>query len=268
MRSKDESPPIGGGGAQNTLYYGDNLEILRKHVKDESIDLIYLDPPFNSNVKYNVIYKTEGREESPAQIQAFDDTWTWTSESEIVYDQLMGTRIGGIISGLKEVIGTNDLMAYLVMMSIRILDLHRVLKLTGSLYLHCDPTASHYLKIVLDAVFGPQNFRNEIVWHYRKWSAGWQQFQRNHDVLLFYSKSKSKDRVFNKMYMERAESTKKRFGNKKIVSGYDKNGRRLPAQMEETVSPGVPMDDVWEIRRVAPVNNYSPHKNLSRYWRG
>ena len=130
------------------------------------------------------------------------------------------------------------LESYLDFMKVRLVEMHRILKSTGSLYLHCDSSASHYLKVILDALFGKQNFRNEIIWHYRKWSAGWQQFQRNHDVILFYSKSKSKDRPFNKMYMERAESTKKRFGNKKIISGYDENGKRTPAQMEETDSLG------------------------------
>ena len=177
-----------------TLYYGDNLTILRNHINAESVDLIYLDPPFNSKVNYNVIFKGKGNVDAPAQIQAFTDTWTWTSESEITYSQLMNTKIGGIIGGLRDVVGANDLMAYLVMMAIRLLELHRVLKPTGSLYLHCDPTASHYLKIVLDAIFGVEHFRNEVIWHYRKWSTGWQQFQRNHDVLLFYSKSKSKSR--------------------------------------------------------------------------
>src|SRR5690348_15960748 len=150
----------------NALYFGDNLEVLRESIKDESVDLIYLDPPFNSNATYNVLFKSPKGHQSDAQIEAFDDTWHWGEEAASAFAQIVeqpNTDVAQVITALKSVLGQNDLMAYLVMMAIRLLELHRVLKDTGSIYLHCDPTASHYLKIVLDQVFGPENFRSEII---------------------------------------------------------------------------------------------------------
>jgi DNA modification methylase len=149
-------------------------------------------------------------------------------------------------------------MAYLAMMAPRLVELCRVLKSTGSIYLHCDPTASHYLKMLMDAVFGPICFKNEIIWHYRKWPSGKYTFQRNHDILLFYSKSSTKDRIFNQIYMERAASTLKRFGRAKILSGHDKSGRRVPSKTEDIDSAGVRQDDVWEIGRVPPIKQLFP----------
>ena len=182
----------GGGGAKKpcTLYYGDNLEILQKHIQNESIDMIYLDPPYNSKADYNMIFKTKSGDDLPAQILAFKDTWYWTSESESMYDKLMQTSMATVIKGLKETIGSNDMMAYLVMMAIRLIELYRVLKPTGSLYLHCDPTASHYIKIILDAIFDPKNFRNELIWYkgYRG-TPRKTRFQQEHDTIFFYSKS-------------------------------------------------------------------------------
>ncbi len=152
---------------RNTLYYGDNLEILRKYIPDESVDLIYLDPPFNSNRDYNVIFKEATGEESEAQLRAFSDSWHWTPATQRTLEELAEcapSKLVDLINGFINVLGHNDVTAYLVMMAIRLVELHRVLKPTGSLYLHCDPTASHYLKIVLDTIFGKMNFRNEIVW--------------------------------------------------------------------------------------------------------
>jgi site-specific DNA-methyltransferase (adenine-specific) len=178
--------------ARNTLYYGDNLNILRDYISDESIDLIYLDPPFNSNRSYNVLFKDESGNVSEAQLEAFDDTWHWGENAEETYYELITQapdRIAKMVAAMREYIGTNQMMAYLVMMTVRLVELHRVLKSTGSLYLHCDPTASHYLKVILDTIFGAQNFRNEIIWQRtsshndsRKWGAV-------HDTLLFYSKT-------------------------------------------------------------------------------
>jgi site-specific DNA-methyltransferase (adenine-specific) len=157
----------------NVLYYGDNLDILRGYIPDESVDLVYLDPPFNSNRDYNVIFKDESGRKSDAQMLAFEDTWHWGPDAEKVYDYLTNTSrhegrvpdtVSTIIAALRHGIGANQMMAYLVEMAARLVELHRVLKPTGSLYLHCDPTASHYLKIVLDAIFGPENYRNEIIW--------------------------------------------------------------------------------------------------------
>ena len=152
---------------ENTLFYGDNLFILREHIPSESVDLIYLDPPFNSSRNYNVLFKEESGTESEAQITAFEDTWHWNLAAEHTYVELLTEapdHVGKMIDSLRDFIGTNQMMAYLVMMAGRLVELHRVLKPTGSLYLHCDPTASHYLKIILDTIFNPQNFRNEIIW--------------------------------------------------------------------------------------------------------
>ena len=154
----------------NTLYYGDNLDILRQHVPDESVDLIYLDPPFNSNASYNVLFKEQSGEESPAQIKAFTDTWEWTQESERVFEQeiIMNPttppNVKDMITAFREFIGRNAMMAYLVMMTPRLVELRRVLKSTGSIYLHCDPTAGHYLKLLMDSIFDKERFLTEITW--------------------------------------------------------------------------------------------------------
>lgn len=180
-------------GNMGTLFYGDNLPVLREHIADESIDLIYLDPPFNSNRNYNVLFKDESGRQSEAQIEAFEDTWHWSEAAEQAYYELWTAapdEVSRAVVALRGLIGTNQVMAYLVMMTARLVELHRVLKPTGSIYLHCDPTASHYLKIVMDAIFGPTNFRNEIIWK-RSQPKGHAtvRFARTHDVILFYSKS-------------------------------------------------------------------------------
>ena len=181
--------------SRNTLYYGDNLPILRQHIANESVDLVYLDPPFNSNRSYNVLFKDESGLESDAQITAFEDSWHWNMHAEEAYQWLVtlgDARVAGLIGSLREAIGRNQMMAYLVMMAARLVEMHRVLKPTGSLYLHCDPTASHYLKVVMDAIFGPQNYRSEIIWKRTSAHANVsQKFGAIHDTLLFYTKSRS-----------------------------------------------------------------------------
>jgi|WetSurMetagenome_2_1015567.scaffolds.fasta_scaffold30356_2 site-specific DNA-methyltransferase (adenine-specific) len=177
----------------NTLFYGDNLPILREHIPAESVDLIYLDPPFNSNRSYNVLFKDEGGKDAQSQIVAFDDTWHWGESAEALYDELVtdiNGRVGRMIEALRATIGENQMMAYLVMMAARLVELHRVLKPTGSLYLHCDPTASHYLKIVLDAIFGIDTFRNEIIWR-RSHPKGhaFTRFATSHDTILAFGRS-------------------------------------------------------------------------------
>ncbi len=175
------------------LFYGDNLPILREYIPDESVDLIYLDPPFNSNRSYNVLFRDESGKHSEAQIEAFEDTWHWGEAAEQTYYELWTQapdEVSRAVVALRQLIGTNQMMAYLVMMAARLVELHRVLKPTGSLYLHSDPTASHYLKVILDAIFDPTRFRNEIVW--RRYGAhndvgqGSKHFGRVHDTLLFY----------------------------------------------------------------------------------
>jgi site-specific DNA-methyltransferase (adenine-specific) len=149
-----------------TLYYGDNLDILRRYVKDEAVDLVYLDPPFNSAQTYNAFFQEKNGSAAASQIRAFEDTWHWNVESERAYEELVTKpgKVSDVMQAFRTFLGQNDMMAYLVMMAPRLVELRRVLKPTGSLYLHCDPTASHYLKLLLDAVFGPVNYRNEIVW--------------------------------------------------------------------------------------------------------
>jgi DNA modification methylase len=185
----------------NALYYGDNLNILRDFIPDESVDLIYLDPPFNSNRNYNLIFKDQSGNSGDAQILAFEDTWRWGPDASAQYEYLTNTArhhgrvpngVSQIVAALRSGIGTNEMMAYLVEMTVRLVELHRVLKATGSLYLHCDPTASHYLKLLLDGVFGPTHFLNEIVWKrsaaHSDTGQGALHLGRTHDVLLFYAK--------------------------------------------------------------------------------
>src|SRR5215210_3533648 len=151
----------------NTLFYGDNLDILREYIPTESIDLVYLDPPFNSNRSYNVLFRDEHGKESESQITAFEDTWHWNEAAAETYHKLVtqiGGEVGMMIGALHTFIGENQMMAYLVMMAARLVELHRALKPTGSLYLHCDPTASHYLKVILDTIIGFDQFRAEIIW--------------------------------------------------------------------------------------------------------
>lgn len=175
----------------NTLYYGDNLDILRRYVADESVDLVYLDPPFNSNQDYNVLFSEHSGEDSAAQIKAFTDTWKWDHEAARVYMETVeeGGRVAEALRAFRTFLGTSDMLAYLVMMAPRLVDLRRALKPTGSIYLHCDPTASHYLKMLMDAVFGPEHFRNEIIWKRTTAHSDGKRCGRIHDVILFYTKS-------------------------------------------------------------------------------
>lgn len=181
----------------NQLFYGDNLAALREHIPDESVDLVYLDPPFNSNTRYNVLFTTPGGEPSNAQVEAFMDTWRWSEEAATAYDEVVasGSIAAEILRSLRVFLHQSDMMAYLCMMTVRLIELHRVLKPTGSLYLHCDPTASHYLKIVLDGIFGGTQFVSEIVWKrssaHSDGKQGRRQHGRIHDVLLLYSKGKA-----------------------------------------------------------------------------
>ena len=176
----------------NRLYFGDNLPILRQHIADASIDLIYLDPPFNSNATYNVLFRERDGDESAAQIAAFDDTWHWSLESERAYQDVIThgpAKAGDLLAAMRAFLGQNDMMAYLTMMAQRIVELHRVLKPTGSIYLHCDPTASHYLKLMMDAVFGATNFRSELIWKRQSAHSDARNYGSVHDTVLFYVKS-------------------------------------------------------------------------------
>ncbi|HUT02648.1 MAG TPA: site-specific DNA-methyltransferase [bacterium] len=182
---------------KNVLYYGDNLEVLRLHVKDESVDLIYLDPPFKSDQNYNVLFAERNGTRSPAQIKAFKDTWTWDLEAAEAFEEVVerGGKVSEAMQGFRKLLGNSDMLAYISMMAPRLIELQRILKRTGSIYLHCDPTASAYLRLLMDAVFGPKNFRNEIVWCYSSMQTAKKTWAKKHDTLLYFSKSDH--RIFN-----------------------------------------------------------------------
>ena len=182
----------------NTLYYGDNLDILQRYIKDESVDLVYLDPPFNSNANYNVLFAQKDGSQSSAQIQAFEDTWQWDQNAIQTYTREVekGGPVADALRAFNLILGDSNMMAYLTMMAPRLQELRRVLKPTGSLYLHCDPTASHYLKVLLDMVFGAENYRNNISWKRSDThNDAKKRFSAISDQILFYSKSK--DCIFN-----------------------------------------------------------------------
>jgi DNA modification methylase len=192
--------------AKNQLYYGDNYEVLQRYIKDESVDLIYLDPPFNSRQDYNVLFAEKDGSGSGSQIRAFKDTWEWSLESarSLEYVIERGGNLAEAMIAFRKLLGTTDMMAYIAMMAPRLVELPRVLKETGSIYLHCDPTASHYLRLLMDAVFGPQRFLTEIVWKrssaHSDGKQGRKQHGRIHDVILFYSKGA--DWSWNRLYTE------------------------------------------------------------------
>jgi len=177
---------------KNQLYFGDNLDVLRRYVGDASVDLVYLDPPFNSNASYNVLFKEHDGAEAASQIQAFEDTWRWDENAARAYQETVeaGGKLSQALQAFRNLVGESDMLAYLSMMAPRLQELRRVLKPTGSIYLHCDPTASHYLKLLMDAVFGAEHFTNEVVWQ-RTNAKGlaFTRLARNHDIILSYSKS-------------------------------------------------------------------------------
>ncbi len=178
----------------NLLYYGDNLDVLRRHVDSESVDLVYLDPPFNSNASYNVLFAEHDGTRAASQIKAFEDTWRWDESAARACVEMIetGGKVSQAMQAFRSLLGDSDMMAYLAMMAPRLVELRRVLKPTGSLYLHCDPTASHYLKLLMDAVFGPTNYHNEIIWKRTTAHSSAKKFSPIHDVLLYYAKT---DRV-------------------------------------------------------------------------
>jgi DNA modification methylase len=239
---------------KNTLYYGDNLDVLQRYVADESIDLVYLDPPFNSARDYNVLFEAKGGEDSAAQIAAFEDTWRWDQAAAALFEQTVSR--GGVIAdsllAIRTFLGTNDMLAYLTMMTPRLVELRRVLKSTGSIYLHCDPTASHYLKLLLDAVFGPTNFRNEIIWKrssaHSDGKQGARHYGRVTDTLLFYSKGERL--TFNQQFSP--------YDQKYLDENYwrlDESGRRY--RIDNIQGPG----------GAAKGNPRYEFLGVTRYWR-
>jgi site-specific DNA-methyltransferase (adenine-specific) len=254
--------------SQRALYHGDNLEVLRRHVHDQSVDLVYLDPPFQSGKNYDLLFESKagvkarpsGAGAAEPAVRAFVDTWAWGPEAERAYDDLCarGGQPANALRALRQLLGESDMLAYLCMMAPRLLELRRVLRPTGSLFLHCDPTASHYLKVLLDAVMGPACFRNEVIWRYRRWPTISRRFQKMHDVLLFYSRSAAKAQAgagvqptFHTLYgyEKLADSTLKTFGTKKQRADFS-SGHRKPGT-EDTQTAGPPLSDVWEVGVIA-----------------
>jgi len=240
--------------ALNQLFYGDNLAVLRDHIADQSVDLIYLDPPFNSRQDYNVLFAEKDGARSASQITAFKDTWEWNEESSLAYEQVVeaGGRVAEAMRAFRTLLGGTDMLAYLAMMAPRLVELRRVLKESGSIYLHCDPTASHYLKLLMDGVFGARCFKNELIWKrttakndYIQGATNW---GRIHDVILYYTKSDTQE--FHQPFAPLDESY--------IQSHYklrDAQGRAY--QLDNLTAPGAGM-------RGHPTYEFL---GVTRYWR-
>jgi site-specific DNA-methyltransferase (adenine-specific) len=235
----------------NRLYYGDNLDVLRRHVADDSVALVYLDPPFQSARNYNALFVGQDGRRSPAQIKAFEDTWRWDEAAVRDYTDVVerGGRPAEALTGMRTILGENDMLAYLSMMAPRLIELRRVMRDKASIYLHCDPTASHYLKILMDAVFGPANFLNEIVWYYRGAGVPKTARARRHDILLWYAKSAG-DHFFNPDPIRRpyAEATRERFKHK--IGNV--RGERDYGQQELNPKGKHPDDVITHIQPIAP----------------
>jgi len=235
---------------KNLLYYGDNLDVMRRHLANESVDLVYLDPPFNSNATYNVLFAERNGSRAASQIRAFEDTWTWNQESETIFAELVtaGGRVADCLQAFRTFLGECDMLAYLVMMAPRLVELRRVMKPTASIYLHCDPGASHYLKMLMDAGFGAANFLNEIVWYYRGAGISPRYYGARHDILLFYAKTR--DWYFNPDPIRQAyaPATVERFSHH---IGNVRAGRDFGVQKLNPL--GKHPDDVWtDIQPIAP----------------
>ncbi len=224
----------------NLLYYGDNLDVLRRHVGDGSVDLVYLDPPFNSNANYNVLFAERDGTQAASQIKAFEDTWRWDEGAARAFQEVVetGGRVSQAMQAFRTFLGDTDMLAYLAMMAPRLMELRRVLKPTGSIYLHCDPTASHYLKMLMDAVFGIANFKNEIPWKRTVPKSDFRQgatnFPRVHDVLLYYVRDDASEPTFHQPLAPLSQEY--------IDSHYslrDPDGRRY--QLTSLAAPGAGM---------------------------
>lgn len=233
--------------SKNLLYYGDNLEILRNYIKEETIDLIYLDPPFKSNKDYNVLFAEQNGSRSAAQIKAFEDTWEWNTIAAAAYQEIVeaGGRVSQAMQAFRTFLGESDMLAYLAMMAPRLVELRRVLKPTGSIYLHCDQAASAHLRLLMDAVFGPQNFKNEIIWFYRQGGRGGRAFPRKHDNLFWYAK------VDKKCFFDPDDIRIPYEG----TGGYISTGRNIVGGKEYRVNPkGKIPEDWWDIPALNPMS--------------
>lgn len=240
----------------NTLYYGDNLDILRQHIEDESVDLIYLDPPFQSGRDYNILFEEQDGTAAAAQIQAFEDTWEWDQRSAASFDETVskGGPLAETLEAFRRMLGGTPMLAYISMMAPRLVELRRVLKRTGSIYLHCDPTASAHLRLLMDAIFLPTNFRNEIIWYYynkihdrRK-----KLFPHATDTLLFYVKDRDSDFTYKQLKEMRDEPVKQLLREKvngRMVNVKDEDGHVMYRMKKDRT-----IDNVWRIPCIQPAD--------------
>ncbi len=243
-------------GQSGALFYGDNLDVLSRYVEDKSVDLVYLDPPFNSNATYNVLFAEQDGSRSAAQIKAFGDTWLWDQSAAEAYEETVerGGDVSRAMQAFRTILGDSNMLAYLAMMAPRLVALRRVMTPTASLYLHCDPTASHYLKLLLDSVFGPKCFRSEVIWKRSSAHSDTKQGRRIHghihDVILFYTKGE--EWTWNPLYTS--------YDQAYIESKYRHvevgTGRRYRLSDLTAAKPGGDTSYEWHGRR--------PYKG--RYW--
>ncbi|MHB9025010.1 MAG: DNA methyltransferase [Armatimonadota bacterium] len=237
---------------QNTLYYGDNLDILRRYVKDETVDLVYLDPPFNSNATYNVLFAEQSGTQAASQIKAFEDTWHWDQSAAAAYQETveMGGQVSRAMQAFRTVLGENTMLAYLAMMAPRLVELRRVMKPTASIYLHCDPTASHYLKMLMDSIFSPFQYRNDITWKRTSAHANvGKKFAVVQDRILFYTKSE--EWCWNQTYLAYTEEyITSHYGQRDPNTGRRFTTRDLTASMQRASS-----GQLYEWRSIRPVES-------------
>jgi DNA modification methylase len=240
----------------STLYYGDNLDVLRRHIAEESVDLIYLDPPFQSGRDYNVLFEEQDGTKAAAQIQAFEDSWEWDKRAAASYDEVVnaGGPVGSALEAFRTLLGGSAMLAYISMMAPRLIELRRVLKPTGSIYLHCDSTASAHLRLLMDAVFGQQNFRNEILWYYYNKMHDHRKrlFPRATDTLLFYVKDINAKFTFKQLKEMRAKPVKQLA--RKKVDGRMVNAKDADGHVIYRVKDDRTIDNVWRIPTIQPAD--------------
>jgi len=241
---------------KNKLYYGDNLQVLREYIPDASVDLIYLDPPFNSRQDYNVLFAEKDGSRSASQITAFKDTWEWNEEAARSYEEVIeeGGRVADAMRAFRTLLGGSDMLAYLAMMAPRLIELRRVLKETGSIYLHCDPTASHYLKILMDGVFGPQFYKNEIIWKRTSSHSAAKRWGDIHDTILFYARSS--DWTWNEVLIEHTDDYSARYKSR------DASGK--PWSDDNLTAPGVRHGHSGSVWRGFDVTAKNSHWKVNR----
>lgn len=239
---------------QNTLYYGDNLPILRDYIDNESVDLVYLDPPFKSNQDYNILFTEQDGTRAAAQMLAFEDTWEWNELSSAAYQETVeaGGRVSQVMQSFMTFLGGSDVMAYLAMMAPRLVELRRVLKRTGSIYLHCDVTASAYLRLLMDSIFLPKNFRNEIIWYYynKMHDSRKNLFPRATDTILFYVKDIDSDFTYHQLKEMRPKPIKQLL--RKKVEGRMVNVKDAAGHVTYQMKEDRTLDNVWRVPCLQP----------------